>query len=125
MHKQVIEEVKKECQKKKIVATITWNGGYASRNNNSDHAVVDFVEHITGKNLLFHLEMTECSKKLMLQGAEKELIIRGYKYIKSMLPVARIEHDGKEIKDIHEIDPNVADDLDPWHFQKLEMGHFT
>jgi hypothetical protein len=73
VHKKVMEEVKKVCEEKKIGAIITWDGGYASRNNNSDHAVVDFVEHVTGKNLLLHLEMSSCSKELMPQAAEKEL----------------------------------------------------
>jgi len=26
---------------------------------------------------------------------------------------------------VKEIDPNIADDLDPWHFKKLEMGHYN
>jgi hypothetical protein len=25
---------------------------------------------------------------------------------------------------VKEIDPTVADDLDPWHFKKLELKHF-
>lgn len=124
VHKKVMEEVKQVCKEKNIGAIITWDGGYASRNNNSDHAVVNFVEHVTGKNLLLHLEMSSCSKELMPQAAEKELINRGYKYIKSQLPVSRVGHDGKEVKDVKAIDPSVADDLDPWHFKKLELGHF-
>ena len=124
VHEKVFKEVKKVCEEKKIGAIITWDGGYASRNNNSDHAVVDFVEHVTGKNLLLHLEMSSCSKELMPQAAEKELIIRGYKHIKSQLPVSRVGHDGKEVKNVKEIDPTVADDLDPWHFKKLELKHF-
>jgi len=63
---------------------------------------------VTGKSLLLHLEMTSCSKQLMPQGA-----------------VSRVGHDGKEVKDVKEIDSNVAEDLDPWHFQKLEIGHFV
>ena len=81
----MFEEVKKVCKEKNIGAIITLDGGYASRNNNSDHAVVDFVEHVTGKNIFLHLEMSTCSKELMPQGAEKVLINHGYKYIKSQL----------------------------------------
>lgn len=126
MQKQVMEEVKRVCTEKKIGATITWDGGYASRNNNSDHAVVDFVEHVTGKNMLLHLEMTKCSSQLLPQSAEKKLIVKGYKYIKEQgLPIARVGHDGKEITDISILDPTVAEDLDPWHFKKVEMGHYV
>jgi len=89
------------------------DGGYASRNNNSDHAVVDFIEHVTGKNMLLHLEMTKCSSQLLPQSAEK------------VLSVARVGHDGKEIKCMAEILPEAADDLDPWHFKKVEMNHFS
>jgi len=64
------------------------------------------VEHITGKQLLLHLETTECSASLLPQS------------------IARVGHDGKEIKDIREIDPDIAEDLDPWHFKKGEMTHF-
>jgi len=69
--------------------------------------VVDFVEHVTGKNLLLHMEMIDCSSQLLPQS------------------IARVGHDGKEVKDIFAIDPTVADDLDPWHFKKLEMGHYV
>jgi len=113
MHKQVFTEVKEVCAQKKIGATITSDGGYSSRNNNSDHAVVDFIEHVTGKQMILHLEMIKCSSQLSPQSAEKELT------------VSRVGHDGKEIKDMCEIIPGVADDLDPWHFKKLEMSHFT
>ena len=75
---QIFEKVKQTCQKKGIGATITWDGGYASRNKNSDHAAVSFVEHVTGKNLLLHLEMSWCSKELMPQSNEKELIFKGF-----------------------------------------------
>jgi len=69
--------------------------------------VVDFVKHITGKNMLLHLEMANCSSKLLPQS------------------VTRVGHDGKKLKEIHNIDQTVADDLDPWHFKKLEMAHFV
>lgn len=65
--------------------------------------MVDFVEHVTGKQMLLHLEMDKCSKELMPQS------------------VSRVGHDGKELKDIHEIDASVADDLDPWHCLKRQM----
>jgi len=74
---------------------------------------VDFVEHVTGYNMLLHLEMIKCSSEILPQSAEKELTI------------ARVGHDGKEIKDMAEVLPNAADDLDPWHFKKLEMNHFA
>ena len=70
--------MKQACQEKGIVATITWDRGYVSRNNNYDHAAVSFVEHVTGKNLLLYLKMSWCSKELMPQSAEKELIIQGF-----------------------------------------------
>lgn len=124
MREKIFKEVKGVCEQKKIKATITWDGGYASRNNNSDHAVVDFVEHVTGKNLMLHLETTQCSSSLLPQSAEKELIKQGYTFVKSQIPIARVGHDGKEIKDVHEIDPDVAEDLDPWHFKKGEMHHY-
>jgi hypothetical protein len=52
--------------------------------------------------------MAKCSKEITPQAA-----------------VTRVGHDGKEVKDAKTIDPTVADDLDPWHFQKGEMAHFT
>jgi len=75
MHEKVIQHVEEICKTENIGAVITWDGAYSSRNNNSDHAVVNFVEHVTGENLLLHLEMTKCSKELMPQAAEKELLL--------------------------------------------------
>ena len=44
--------------------------------------------------------------------------------MQSYLLLIQMDCDGKEIKDMKEIDSNVADDLHPWHFKKLEMGYF-
>jgi hypothetical protein len=124
MSEEILREVKLQCEMKNIGVIITFDGGYANRNNNSDHAVVDFVEHVTGKNMLLHLEMAKCDSTLLPQAAEKQLVIKGYKYIKERLPIARVGHDGKQIKDLKELDPDVADDLDPWHCKKCEMIHY-
>ena len=75
--------------------------------------------------MLLHLEMMKCSKEILPQSAERELTIRGYEYIRKKLPISRVGHDGKEIKDMTVVLPDVADDLDPWHFKKLEMNHFN
>jgi len=65
--------------------------------------------------------MAACNDLLLPQQGEKPLIIQGYKYIKSRIPIGRVGHDGKRVKDIQEIDSGVAEDLDPWHFKKLEL----
>jgi hypothetical protein len=124
VREKVMKETKEACDKQKCGLTITWDGGYSSRNNNSDHAIVSFVEHVTGKNLLLHLEMGLCSKEMTPQAAEGKLIVAGYKAIKSILPVDRVGHDGKQVTDATKIDPAVQEDLDPWHFQKGEVKHF-
>ena len=82
-HEKIIQEVKSFCHKKEIGATITFDGGYSSRNNNSDHAAVSFIEHTTGKKLLLHLETIKCSSQILPQTAEKILV--NLKYLLSEL----------------------------------------
>ena len=51
-------------------ATVAWDTGYSSRNNNANFASSAFLEKITGFNYCLHVEMVKCSDSVKPQGAE-------------------------------------------------------
>ena len=78
---EIIQEIQQTMREKKesgIVVSLDCT--YASRNNNSDHRVVTFVEHCTLNNYLLHIEQEYASAQCTPHQLESKLTLDGLKY---------------------------------------------
>jgi hypothetical protein len=109
--------------------TISVDGTYASRNNNSDYGVVTIVEHCTPNEYLLHIAMKSASASCTSYQLESKLILEGIEYIvgECKLRVFAVGHDGKDIKQ-NDLDRVCDCDVlqgDPWHGQKIITADYT